>query len=165
MVLMRKGSLGTVISWNCQPDLYTSPSNFCFFSLIKGSYYSGQNVENGTGALTARGLKLPVVYVALLGKTQDFPPHGLSFHALQFVECFSELLLTSKINSLLRFSQSWEELTQRDDSGCSGFVEGAQNRRFSSKIYFSFKYSQFNILGSRWWRDDVFQMLVPSHAC
>lgn len=42
----------------------------------------------------------------------------------------------SKMNSLLRFSQSWEELTQRSDNGCSGFVEGAQNRQFNSKIYF-----------------------------
>lgn len=69
MVLMRKGSLGTVISLNCQPDLYTSPSNFCSFSLIKDSYHTGQNIENAVGALTARGLKLPVVYVALLDKT------------------------------------------------------------------------------------------------
>lgn len=69
MVLMRKGFLGTVISCNCQPDLYTSLSNFCSFSLIKYSYHSGQNTENAVGALPARGLKLPVVYVALLDKT------------------------------------------------------------------------------------------------
>lgn len=77
-----------VISWNCQPGLYTSPNNFCSFSLIKDTYHSGQNVENGVGALTARGLKLPVVYVALLGKTQDFLPYGLSFHVLEFVDLF-----------------------------------------------------------------------------
>lgn len=40
------------------------------------------------GALAATGLKLPVVYVALLGKTQDFPPYGLSFHVLEFVDFF-----------------------------------------------------------------------------
>lgn len=90
------------------------------------------------GALAATGLKLPVVYVALLGKTQDFPPYGLSFHVLEFVDFFfsPEMLLMSKINSLLRFSRSWEELTQRGDNGCSGFVEGAQNRWFSIMIYF-----------------------------
>lgn len=64
VVLVRKGSLGT-----CQPGLYTSPSNFCCFSLIKDSYHSGENTENAVGALTARGLKLPVGYVALLDKT------------------------------------------------------------------------------------------------
>lgn len=71
------------------------------------------------------------------------------------------MLLTSKMNSLLRFSQSWEELTQRGDNRCSGFVEGAQNRWFSSKIFF-FKCSQFNILlGSKRWRVMLFNCWYP----
>lgn len=67
------------------------------------------------------------------------------------------MLLMSKINSLLRFSRSWDELTQRGDNGCSGFVEGAQN----SMIFFSFKYSQFSVLGSKWWRVMLFKCWYP----
>lgn len=132
IVLVSRDSFGSVVFLNCEPDLYTTPSNFCCISVIKDSQCSGEN-RKLCGCLGGQWFKNICGLCGFIGQNVGFSILWFKFPSAGACRiCFSEMLLVSKSKPLLKFSQSWQELALRRDNGYSGIVQGPP---FSFKIY------------------------------